>query len=420
MRILYVLQDFPYPPINGMRWKTFNLLNYMVERHECHILSFGDEEAALSSEPWRDSFRDLRVVGVFPQAHGCNLALKRAWQIAKGNPVSLARWCDAGFGRALRQTISRYSYDLAHFDMINMAQYQQLLPAIPSVLSTNDAISRAYSRSLATTIVSRIRRAYAKQMIAKYEHRTLPRMDSVHVVSELDAEYYRSEIPGIRIETIGMAVSHEILDYPLLHPTQAERARVVFTGDLSSGGIAKGLLEFLDKSFPAVRSKVPNVEMIVLGRNASAKVQARIECVPNIQFVPWATDYLRELSSAEIIIFPDQSGTGIKTRVLQSMALGRPVVGSSLVFEGIAVRDGVDCYVCDTSDTLSLRVISLLENADLRKSMGLAARQVVVERYTEKEIGLQWEQLYERVVAEGKQKTGRWHKSPRVLLGGGS
>lgn len=64
MRILYLLQDFPYPATDGVRHKPYNLLSYMARRHECHVLSFGRAADRALVPEWEGKLPGLKVLGL--------------------------------------------------------------------------------------------------------------------------------------------------------------------------------------------------------------------------------------------------------------------------------------------------------------------------------------------------------------------
>ena len=141
MRILYLLQEFPYPPASGMRSKVFNLLNYMAQRHECHVIGFGSPCTLKKAEEWCSSLPALNVLGVIEQPRGWEQKIHRVKHIVSGNPPSLARWESSAFSCAVRQALEQYKYDIVHCDIINMAQYWPLFAHIPSVPSLEPQIS---------------------------------------------------------------------------------------------------------------------------------------------------------------------------------------------------------------------------------------------------------------------------------------
>ena len=329
MRILYLLQDFPYPPTDGIRWKAYNLLSYMAQWHECHVLSFGDAVSTQRAEEWSKSLAGLRVLGVFPQPSGWQLKAQQVRHILKGNPPSLARWESSAMAEAIRQASKSDTYDVVHYDVINMAQYRPLLREFPGVLSTNDAMAMRYLRSAQATddLFRKTVSAFAARRLATYETKALREFAAFHVVSKIDADYIVAHNPSAdNVEVISLCVDPSFLEIPLCqadHDDIHTRKAILFTaGTLRLPHIAEPLQQFVNGGFRQIRSVWPNVELFVLGRKAPAKVARALMAEPGVRLVLWVEDYIQALKSADIAIFLDKSGGGIKTRVLQSLAAG--------------------------------------------------------------------------------------------------
>ena len=402
MKILYLLQDFPYPPDDGVRIKTFDLITYMGRKHECHILSFYWGDKGERVEEFRRIVPNVKILGLFSTCSGIDLHAKRFKHLLRGRPVFLSRWDSGTFAHAVQRALIANDYDVVHIDGLALAPYLRFCKTKPTVLSTTDSVSRAYKGSMTSSALFRMYLSFAVWSIMRFERKVLPSASKVHVVSEPDAQYLLDNVPGIRIESIELAVSSQILQYPFWRVRAGESKRILFSGNVSAAGIAKGLLDFLWESYPIIQRTFSDVEMVVLGRNAAASFQRQIKCVPNVHFISWVKDYSGEVAAAQVVIIPDRSGTGIKSRVLHAMALARPVVGTALALEGIPVQDGVHCFVRDTPSSFAQAVIDLLRDEELRKHMGEAARRLITEMYTVDTIGSRWESLYERAIAEGK------------------
>jgi len=411
MKILYLLQDFPYPPTAGMRWKTYNLLSYMSRRHECHVLSFRDSSSTQEEDDWIKSLPGLRVLGVFALPKGWGLKKQQAKNVILGNPPSLARWESPLFSAAIRQVAKRNVYDVAHFDMINMAQYRPLLCDVPGVLSTNDAMEMRY-KSIARTSSNFLRRMssyYKASRFAAYETSALLNFAALHVVSQVDADFLIAGNPCVNnVEVISLCVDPSFLE---ILPSNADSADIrgrkviLFTsGFFGAPYIAEPIRQFAKGGFQKIRSIWPNVEFFVIGRDSPVKVSRILAAEPGVRFVTWVEDYLGSLAKSDIAVFLDKSGSGIKTRVIQALAAGKPVVGTPVVFEGIKIEDGINAFQCATIDDVTDRVLQLLQNPALRYNSGRLARELIRQHYTESVIGPQWELLYDRAIRRFRQQ----------------
>ncbi|HDI51441.1 MAG TPA: glycosyltransferase [Bacteroidetes bacterium] len=395
MRILYLLQEFPFPPINGIRLKTFNVLTYMAKRHECYLLCFGSRKDLLEGIDWVDRLPNLKVLGVFPRATGLDWIGKVITNIVMGYPPSLARFRNKGFGKALTDVLEKYHFDVVHFDLLNVAQYRKLVSGIPTLLSANDSVSLRYWRSAESTrnVFARARLNFSARRIAQFETKMYPKFDAVHFVSQEDAADLLARTGNCNVVVIPICVEPEYLQYPIRCKKNGG-FRIFTSGNFGNPGLLDMVIKFVSTSFAEIKKVLPSVELIIVGRNTSPYVKRFLSTCPGVSLLDWVEDYISVLASADIAVFLDNTGTGMKNRVLQALAMGKPVIGTRIAFNGIQIQEGVHAFVCEDPSNLSNLILELLKNEDKRFQVGTAARRLVKEKYSRDVIGQKWEALY--------------------------
>ena len=404
MKILYILQEFPYPPNNGIRWKIYNLLNYMAKKHECHIISFGMSNELEGARDWCSTLPGLKVLDISPQPFSWKQRINQIWEIIKGNPPSLGRWKSQEFVNAIFRAIRENSYNVVHLDMINMAQYWPILQDIPTVLSVNDAISMRYWRAAnsANDILKKITLTFSAKCIDTFECKIYPKFNNIHVVSRIDAEYLLAKNLNLNIKVINLSVDSKFLEIPINKANNnifKKYSPIIFTsGSLSNSYMSEPLIEFIRTGFRQIRTIFPNIQFIIVSRKTPKNIVNFLTNEPGIQFYPWVEDYVQTLEMSDIAIFFDKVGSGIKNRALQSLAAGKAVVGTPVVFEGIKVTSMLNCYIYKSLDEATNAVLLLLKDQNLRLQLGYVARDLVRCNYTQEVIGKQWENLYQQTI----------------------
>lgn len=400
IKVLFLLQDIPYPPSCGANTKVFNILRHLSRKgFQCDILCFGDGPVEERLAGLRREIPGLRIVGVVPPNKGFRKIALKTINLFKGLPPSLGEFSSELFLKKFQGLPGLRGYNVVHYDLINMVQYLPYGPDTPSLLSSSDAISLSYSRNAKETR-NLFRKAYliiAKRLIAGYERKEYIKFDRVHVVAPEDAGYLKRLSPGMPISMIPLVVSDAYLDTAENSRDNADTSRglrICFTGNMDIPGIAHGLIDFLKKAYRNVLSSFPDIEFCVLGPKASLRVEKYIATFPSVKYFRWVEDFKALLQTADILLFLDKSGTGIKTRVLESMALGKPAVGTSLAFSGIDVINGTHCMICDTPAEMTAALRVLLTDPVKRETMGRAARQLIASRYSLSAVGPDYEALY--------------------------
>lgn len=398
MKILFLLQDFPYPPATGINRKVYGVLSCLASKGwECDVLCFGGPAAAARVPAFEAAVPGVKVLSVIPPPSGAAAVLKKIACLARGLPPSLGGFSSGRFRAALQKAGADSSYHAVHYDVINMAQYLPRGPRVPSVLSANDAISLFYERMIKETpgFLRRLYLSLAKYLIARFEARVYPKFDKVHVVSEEDSAHLKKMCPGLDVEVIPIASNGAFTGQAAFPPgLPAGVPKVVFTGNLDVPGIANGLFDFLAGGYDAAASPV-QFEFIILGPKASPEDEKRISAFPGVKYLRWVEDYVSFLASSDIVLILDRSGApGIKTRTLDAMSLGKPVIGTAIVFSGIAAENGNNCFVCNSPEETGAALKRLLGDKALREKAGKAARELMLSRYSERVVGPKWEALY--------------------------
>jgi glycosyltransferase involved in cell wall biosynthesis len=372
----------------------------LVQEFECHLLSFGPDGAAERFEQLQQQLPSVKGVGIVPLPCGVAAHVLRAGAMLRLLPPSMGPYLTERFRTSLVKTLETHSYDLVFYDVINLAPYVQYAEQLPSLHSPNDATSRSYL-SLAAAEQDFLRRAYvhlSAWLLRRYEQLNYHRFSRIHVVSKIDADYLKGLDNRLQVETIPIAVGDDYCSYPLVETATKRRPHLVFSGSLSIPGIRNGIISFIDRGLPIVLKDFPDLDFMIVGKGASVELKARAENIPALRLVEWVPDYPAAIAGADVVVVPDQSGTGLKNRVLQAMALGRPVVGSSVALEGFEFHNGVQAIECHSPQEMGREVARLLAEPDRRRRIGIAARSLVADRYSLTVVGERWRALVRQVV----------------------
>lgn len=398
MKILFLLQDFPYPPSTGINRKVYSLLSYLTSKGwKCDVLCFGAPGSAAKAPALEAALPGVKVLSVIPLPYGAGAGFKKILSLLRGLPPSLGGFSSVEFRAALRRAGESKAYDAVHYDVINMAQYLPWGPAAPSVLSSNDAISLFYERMIKESpgLLRRLYLTVSKFLISRYENKVYPGFDRVHVVSEEDSSHLKKSCPGLSVAVIPLAADSSS---PEAAPSgaggEASPPRVAFTGNLDIPGIANGLFDFLEKAYGGVVADAAPFEFHVLGPKASAADERRLSAYERVEYFRWVEDYRSFVAGADILLSLDRSGTGIKTRVLDAMALAKPVIGTRIAFGGIEAESGKNCFICDNPAETAAALKRLLGDKTLRETVGKAARELIDSKYSMRRVGPKWEALY--------------------------
>jgi glycosyltransferase involved in cell wall biosynthesis len=406
MKILFLLPDFPYPVSTGGRMKVFNILKQLSKIHQCDILCFGNLERS-NVDGLVASMLNVQVLGVIPPVSGVEKWMRIFWNLARGLPPSFASYSGRKFASALKKCLTNGNYDLVHYDIINMAQYLPYASEIPSMHSPNDATSLIYFRMAKSMpwSLGKIQLLISAVLLRRFERKFYPLFNKIHVVSEHDAVYLKKLGSNINVVTVPIAIDDAILNKADFQDGKFNGSendyKIICTGNLGNPAIAKGVQDFVSIAWPIILKGVSNVRFIVLGQNVSRALENCLLTTTNIELVTWVEDYKGFLAGADAILVPDIAGpSGAKTRTIQAMGLGLPVVGTETAFAGIPFLNGRDGLLYKTMPECAELVLTLLNNKKVSEEMGKNAHQLIVDEFSLSFVGPRYEKLYRNAIAK--------------------
>jgi glycosyltransferase involved in cell wall biosynthesis len=265
------------------------------------------------------------------------------------------------------------------------------------VLFTHNVESWIFERhaQVATNPLSRLLWSQQHRKMQSYERQTLERFDAIVAVSEKDAAYFRDEFGRSNVHTIPTGVD---LDYFAWSPP-GDRPQVVFTGSMDWPANHEGIEFFLNHVWPKVVAQVPQATMKVIGRRPSPALVAKAPA--NWQFTGFVDDIRPHARGSAVSVIPLRVGGGTRIKAYEAMAMGLPVVSTSIGVEGLPV-EAERHYVCaDDAESFAQAVIRVLRDRTLANELSRQARDFVESKYSNREVAKVFEGICSVVAREG-------------------
>jgi glycosyltransferase involved in cell wall biosynthesis len=227
------------------------------------------------------------------------------------------------------------------------------------------------------------------------ELRAVRRFHACTTVAEADAEVVRKLAPGVPVRVTPNGVDAAYFA-PMAVPEQPET--IIFTGAMSFPPNVTAVLYFYQHILPLIRRELPNVRFVVAGRDPAPQIVA-LASDPFITVTGFVEDMRPWLAQANLMVCPMVMGSGIKNKVLEGLAMARPVVATKLGVEALEVTDGRELAVADTPESFAATTLALLRDAEARRRMGAAGRELVLRRYTWDACAASYDALYTQLAA---------------------
>lgn len=395
MKILFLTHSLPWPLHEGVRLHVYHLLKELSTRHELHLVSFIEREEEQQHRPRLAPFcRSIRLVRhTVPKQ-----PWKRLWNIfAQKDPFSVLQFASLQMEGELRKTIEEVRPDMLHVDFTVMAPYAQAFPNLPTLFFPHDAMSMLFERNVSHERNPFFRWYLAAQArkMARFESRVLPLFDRSIVVSPVDQAVLQQRCPAAHVDWIPNGVD---TDY-FKPQCEDEQDLIVFRGILSFLPNADAARFFATDVMPILWESSPGTRFAIVGDRPPKDLIRLSQRDRRIELRGYVPDLRTVMAQAAVIACPMRIGSGIKNKILESMAMGKAIVATPMSLAGISAKAGEHLLVGTHPEELAGHTRALLQDVQRRRQLGDAARRFVEIHHRWADHAARFSRAYEAVIA---------------------
>ncbi|MGD0585829.1 MAG: glycosyltransferase family 4 protein [Oryzomonas sp.] len=412
MKILVVTPYPACPGADGGGTVMFDLIRHLAARHELVYLSFARQQDMPRLAQVAPHCAEVITVpfpggtGVSVLAKGLNLAQRAIHNVlscATLTPVVVRKCRSRAMDAAIRRAIERHKPDVVHLCFPQMAHYIEACVGAPAVMDTLDvALVGVFRRAMSARHVW-AKLYYLMQWLfwVRYESRYFPRFGKVLTVTRQDAAAVTMVMPELDVYADAIAV-----DIEPWHASERDAGvRIGFLASFGHQPNADAALYFTESVLPLIRRRMPVAEFMVAGRNPPLPLlDAKDKGVTCLGFVE---DVPAFYGSVDVVVAPIRYGGGIKIKVLEAMACGKPVVTTSVGAEGIAEDNEGAFLVADDPAAFAEAVVALLSDKERRAALGEQARQVIERRFSWQRLCDDLDEIYRAIIAAHHEENHR-------------
>jgi polysaccharide biosynthesis protein PslH len=380
--ILFLAHRVPYPPTKGDKIRSWHLLSGLARRCTVHLGAFVDDPT-----DWA-RLDDLRAVCgelcLRPLARRAALT-RGVMGLARGAALTTGYYRDRGLAEWARALGRRRRLKAVFAFSSSMAPYA-LAPEVaidgPRVVDFCDVDSDKW-RQFAAAHAGLVRWMYAREarLLETCERRAALEADATLVSAEPEAALLRRIAPQAarRVRVLANGVDAARFDpaaeWP--NPYPAGSRPVVFTGAMDYYANIDAVRWFVDAVLPQVRAAVPQALFAIVGSNPAPAVRA-LARPGTVLVTGWVEDVRPYLAHAAVVVAPLRIARGVQNKVLEALAMARPLVTTPNAVQGIAGVADAGVRVRDDAGTFAEAVVEQL-HADAQPAT--AGRRLVLERY---------------------------------------
>lgn len=383
-KLLYLVHRIPYPPNKGDKIRSFHFLQALAAEYQIFLGTFIDDPDDWEYVDALKTFcKDTCCIDLNPKLG----KIKSLTGLLSREALSLPYYRNRELREWVDKTISEQGIERVMIFSSPMAQYVEKYTNLHWMADFVDVDSdkwRQYAQSK-NWPASWIYRREAEKLLA-YERRIAARADATIFVSEQEAGLFKTLAPEsagkIGFVNNGVDTDRFDPDLPYAIPFANEQKSVVFTGAMDYWANVDAVKWFAEQVLPSINSRRPEVRFYIVGSKPAREVLQLAENDPAVIVTGRVEDVRPYVAHADVVVAPLRIARGIQNKVLEAMAMAKPIVVTSAAMDGIPGGVDLQVMIADVAEEFADCVLRCLERS---------GESAVVNRSYVKN-GFSWEQ----------------------------
>ncbi len=400
MKILFFL-DYPIPTesqvkiYDGYTLRTHNLSKFLRNINHQILIAYiqeGNVNKYLQND-LVDSVKPIsfeyfnKIQGKFYKFFICYFRL-----LIKYKPQELK-----SFHKELEKIIKINNIDLIHVQGHFAGLSLIGLHEVPKLLDLTDSMTLYFKRRIKVEkkLGDRLNESFISNWYKNIERTLLKNYKVVTVVSEKDRLELKSIYKYASIQVIPNGV-----DTDFFHPfSQKEyNPSIFFHGTMHFEPNVNAVMYIYNQVLPFIRKEIPNLKFFIIGSDPTPDIM-KFNDGKNVIVTGEVDDIRNYISKCNIALMPMKSGSGIKNKILEAMAMEKPVVTNTMGAEAFDEETQNTLLIGENEEEIAQYVIKLLKNPQIRQNIGKKSR-IMAKKYSWDETTQEYEKLYKKLIDE--------------------
>jgi len=397
LNILFICNKSPWPPREGGPIAMFNLIDGLTTfGHKVKVLAINTNKYNVNPEEIPEEINkktgiELVYIDLSVKALPAfkNMVLNKSYHVE--------RFKSPEFNKKLVEILQENEFDIVQFELVYMSPYIETIRKY----STAKIVLRAHNiehliwERIAEGTSNFLKKFYINHLVStlrNYELSILNEYDGIIPITSEDAEFFEAHA-SIPVFPVSFGIN---LEKFIINKKEEVENTVFHIGAMNWMPNDEGIKWFLKDVWPLLHKDLPNLKVYLAGREMPDWLKnLKLE---NVKVVGEVPDALEFISSKSISIAPLLSGSGIRVKIIESMAMGKAVVSTSIGAEGINYTDGENIMIADSPEDFSEAITILYQNLEMSKRIGDNARKLVAEEHSTKKIIERLVSFYQRIL----------------------
>ena len=396
MKILLLCNKPPFPASEGGPMAMNSIITGLLEAgHQVKILAINSEKFHVKKSDIPEEYKEKTGIELIdvdlhikPMKAFANLFSNKSYHVE--------RFISKDFKERLIEVLEKEQFDVVQLEMLYMTPYVDDIRAHSKaviVLRAHNVEHKIWER-IAKETKFFIKRWYINHLaktLKEYELNALETVDGIAAITRKDAAFFRKYC------------SKPIIDIPYgVYPEEFTpkseiegKPKFYHIGSMNWMPNAEGIRWFIDEVLPKTVEKVPNFVYHLAGRNMPEWLKMLKD--PHIDVIGEVPDAKEFVSNHDVAIVPLLSGSGIRIKIIESMAMGKTVITTRVGAEGILYDEEVNIIIAENKAKMVEAIRSINESPQIAVKIGQAARKLIEETYDNRKIIARLLMFYEQI-----------------------
>ena len=376
MKVLYLCHRFPYPPKRGGKIRPFNMIRHLsAQGHEVTVCSLSRSDAETAeAEGIAAHCHDFHIGQVSEPVQMLRMVLR----LPLPTPSSMGYFYSAELAAKVRDLLATQAFDLIFVHCSSVAQYVEHVSHIPKILDFGDMDSQKwleYAQRKPFPLSLGYRLEGNKMLWA--EKRLARRFDLCTATTRAEWETLQGYGTGAATDWFPNGVDASFFD-----PAGAgyDADTISFIGRMDYYPNQECMSRFCAEVWPLLKAQRPAMKLLIVGADPSAEMR-RLGDLPGVTVTGSVPDVRPYIRSSALMVAPLSIARGTQNKILEAMAMGVPVVTSSVAAGGVDAVAESHLLVADNAAEITRAILRIAENPDERRRLAVAGRQRVLSHH---------------------------------------
>jgi polysaccharide biosynthesis protein PslH len=377
LKILIITPRIPYPPFRGDKLKIYNIAKILSANNTIKILTFLRGKKQL---------KDLEAFGKYGiqietvKFSVLSSLLKAFIAIFSKVPFQVAWFSSVKMKTKINEELVKNNYDVVYYHLIRSSQYLNSADShkVLSIADYTDAVS------LYLTRFSEIEKNPFKKFLIKKEQKRVSNYEKIaekfhtlFICSQIDKAFLEKKKINVRIKLLNNGIDTKYF-YP--DKINYEENRIIFTGNMPYYANYDAALYFVNDILPLILKEIPQSRFYIVGQKPPAKIKRLAS--ENVVVTGFVKDIKIEYQKSAVNVAPMRFGAGTLNKVLESIALGVPVVATSIAVLGLPKELSKFIFVADNKEIFADTVLKILGDSSIRHDLMKEGQEIIKNKFS--------------------------------------